>query len=81
MEGNGFKWIGNLATIPVGMPAVDHSGIKSTNANLARAANGLWRPAADSPARGAAEGRYASITTDMDGQPRLARHDVGADQL
>jgi poly(beta-D-mannuronate) lyase len=81
MEGVGFKWIGNLATTPVGKPAFDHPGIKSTNAKLARAANGLWRPAADSPVRGAAEGRFASITTDMDGQPRAERPDVGADQL
>ncbi|HEU0010156.1 MAG TPA: hypothetical protein VFT34_10110 [Verrucomicrobiae bacterium] len=30
---------------------------------------------------GAAEGRFASIKTDMDGQPRAERPDVGADQL
>jgi len=48
---------------------------------MARGANGLWRPAADSPVRGVSESRFASIKTDMDGQPRAESQDAGADQL
>jgi len=80
-EGAGFKWMGNLATSPLGKPDVDHPGITLTNASLARAANGLWRPTADSPLRGAALGSFTNIKTDMDGQPRATRPDVGADQF
>lgn len=47
---------------------------------LARAQDGLWRPAADCPARQAAEGAFAAITHDIDGHPRTGRFDVGCDQ-
>ena len=80
-EGADFKWMGNLATSAGGKPAVDHPGITIANASLARDANGLWRPAADSPVRSAAQGNFTRIKTDMDGQPRATRQDVGADQL
>jgi|SRR6185503_18365314 len=80
-EGAGFKWMGNLATTSEGMPAVDHTGITVTNVLLARATDGLWRPATNSPVRGAAAGQFVVIKTDMDGQPRPMRRDVGADQL
>jgi len=81
MEGAGFKWMGNLATSAGGKTAVDHAGITITNTSLERGANGLWRPAANSPVRGAAQGSFTHIKTDMDGQPRATRQDVGADQL
>ena len=43
--------------------------------------DGLWRPGADSPARGAAEGGFPQIKTDIDGQARRASLDVGSDQV
>lgn len=81
VEGSGFKWMGNLAMTPGGKPAINHAGIVITNASLVRSAHGLWRPAKDSPVRGAAEGRFGSVKTDMDGQARPERCDVGADQF
>ena len=80
-EGAGFKWMGNLATTPAGKPGVDHPGITITIVNLARGANGLWRPATNSPVRGAAKDQFDSVKTDMDGQLRPPRKDIGADQL
>ena len=52
-----------------------------TIVNLARGANGLWRPATNSPVRGAAKDQFDSVKTDMDGQLRPPRKDIGADQL
>lgn len=77
-EGNGFKWIGNLAAETA--PTSEHSGIKMVDLKLAPGKDGLWRPAADSPARGAAEGEFSTVSTDIDGQKRPEHSDVGCDQ-
>jgi len=76
-EGKDFKWLGNVANVA---PA-DAKGIRVADPKLERATDGLWRPAADSPARGAAEGNFSQITADMDGQPRAGRLDAGSDQF
>ncbi len=75
--GNGYKWMGNIAA-PVGP---EHAGLKFVDAKLERGADGLWRPGKDSAVRGAAEGNFPSIKTDIDGQPRQGRADSGCDQL
>ncbi|MDQ3813600.1 MAG: polysaccharide lyase 6 family protein [Armatimonadota bacterium] len=77
-EGEGFHWLGNMATAPA---TTGHKGIRIVDPKLAQSQDGLWRPAADSPVRGAAEGDCAAITTDIDGQPRTGRWDVGCDQV
>jgi poly(beta-D-mannuronate) lyase len=48
---------------------------------LARGESGLLRPSIDSPVHGAVEGDFAKITTDIDGQPRSGKYDVGCDQI
>ncbi len=78
VEGNGFQWMGNLAAAPA---ITDHKGIRMVDPKLERAKDGLWRPAADSPARGAAKGDFPAIKTDIDGQARKRRSDVGSDQV
>jgi poly(beta-D-mannuronate) lyase len=80
-EGKGFKWIGNIATISKPDVQMNHSCIKIEDAKLSRAADGLWRPDANSPARGAAQGEFSEIKSDIDGQPRAGRIDVGCDQV
>jgi poly(beta-D-mannuronate) lyase len=55
-------------------------GIRQLDPTLTKAADGLWRPAADSPAIGSAEGDFADVKLDMDGQQRGGKRDVGADQ-
>jgi poly(beta-D-mannuronate) lyase len=74
--GEGWKWQGNLAA-----GARDaRSGIRSASVQMTRGPDGLLRPVAGSAGVGAAEGRLANVTTDIDGQPRPARCDVGCDQ-
>ena len=80
-EGEGFKWLGNVATISKADSQTNHPGIKIVDVNLARGADGLWRPAASSPVRGAAQGDFAEIKGDIDGQARTGRIDVGCDQI
>lgn len=79
IEGEGFKWAGNL--VAASFTSASHRGLAFTDVKLARGADGLWRPAEKSPARGAAEGDFAAVKTDIDGQPRTGKFDVGCDQL
>src|SRR5258705_980852 len=80
-EGDGFKWIGNVAWAGTNSVAViPRDGIRVVNPKLALAADGLWRPGRDSPLRGAASGDFSSIRTDIDGQERKGPRDAGCDQ-
>jgi poly(beta-D-mannuronate) lyase len=81
---NGFPtnitWEGNLffgGALGIAQPA----GITITNPALAVAADGLYRPAANSPAIDAALGSYTNVVDDMDGQPRVDPKDIGSDEL
>jgi len=80
-ESESFKWLGNVATI--GKPGVqtNHPGIKIADRKVLRSTDGLWRPTEDSPARGGAQGDFAEIKTDIDGQARTGGFDVGCDQI
>ena len=74
-----MAWEGNLmhgASLGITPPA----GITLVNPQLALAADGLWRPATNSPALGGAAGSYPSVVNDMDGQPRTGAKDIGSDQ-
>jgi poly(beta-D-mannuronate) lyase len=76
-EGEYWRWMGNL----VSGATPEHAGLKVADPKLARGTDGLLRPAADSPARGAAEGIFPNVKTDIDGQPRTGKLDVGCDQI
>lgn len=71
-EGN--LWYGGATAI------ADTEGIVQRDPQLARAADGLMRPAQGSPVIGSAVGSYPLVVQDMDGQPRVAPIDAGADQ-
>ncbi len=75
--GSGYKWLGNVTSAE----SSEQKGIRKLDAKLERAKDGLWRPTADSPLRGGGEGDFAFIKTDMDGQERKGRIDVGSDQF
>jgi len=77
-EGAGFKWIGNLAAAAGVTNAA--TKLRMIEPRLLRREDGLWRPAAESDVRQAAEGRFPVVTTDIDGQRRTGRCDVGCDQ-
>ena len=81
---NGFPtnitWQGNIffgGNLGITQPP----GITITNPALSLAADGLHRPATNSPAIDAALGSYTNVVDDMDGQPRVDPKDIGADEL
>jgi poly(beta-D-mannuronate) lyase len=80
-ESESFKWLGNFAMTAKPESATNHLGIKIQDAKLERGADGLWRPAENSPIRGAAQGEFSEIRNDIDGQPRTGRVDAGCDQM
>lgn len=76
------KWGGNLLFArgdakPGDLPT---GGIRVADPKLERGADGLWRPATESPIRGAAIALPFAVPEDLDGQPRTQPADVGADQ-
>jgi poly(beta-D-mannuronate) lyase len=78
-EESNFSWLGNM--VQLSTPETNHPGVRRADPILQRAKDGLLRPAANSPIRGAAHGKFPAIKNDMDGQPRRRRLDVGADQI
>ena len=79
-EGAGFKWMGNIAFgADLGVEKPD--GITVVDPKLARDKDGVWRPGADSPVRGAAQGAFPELRTDIDGQVRTGKYDAGCDQV
>jgi poly(beta-D-mannuronate) lyase len=73
-----FLWEGNFFSgATVGLA---NAGINTTNPLLMLAADGLWRPATNSPVLGAAAGQYATVSDDVDGHPRPSLKDSGCDQ-
>ena len=76
-EGEYWSWLGNL----VSGATTEHTGFKVADLKLARGTDGLLRPTASSPARGAAEGEFPKIKADVDGQPRTGKLDAGCDQI
>ena len=80
-EGKGFKWMGNLASASSVTPKQLREGVTQADLKMERAADGLWRPATNSPVRRSAAGNLPNITTDIDGQRRDTPRDAGCDQL
>lgn len=81
-EGTGWTWQGNLAFGGGLGPKAGDPGITVADPLLQFQGDGLWRPTAASPVVDAAVGDYSNlITLDMDGQPRMAIYDIGADEV
>ena len=78
-EKSNYKWVGNLASATSKDAPAD--AVKVAELTMKRDADGLLRPQTDSPARGAAQGEFAHPKTDIDGQPRPDKTDVGCDQI
>jgi poly(beta-D-mannuronate) lyase len=77
-EGADFQWVGNFASGAAESPA--HEGIRRGDVKLVQGNDGLWRPSADSPVRGAAQGDLPLVKKEMAGRLRSGRLDVGCDQ-
>ncbi len=81
-EGPGWTWQGNYAFGGSLGPKAGAAGIANVNPQLQLGADGLWRPAANSPLINAAVGPTSALApNDMDGQPRIGIADVGADEV
>jgi poly(beta-D-mannuronate) lyase len=78
-RGEGWKWMGNLASI-FELDA-EPQGIHLIDPKLQLADDGIFRPAADSPALHAAQGDFPGIKFDIDGQSREGKYDIGCDQV
>ena len=75
-EGENYKWVGNI----VSGTGEKLANVKSADVKFARDKEGILRPVPNSANRGAAEGTSVQINTDIDGQPRQGKIDVGCDQ-
>jgi poly(beta-D-mannuronate) lyase len=80
-QGAGWTWGGNIAFGGSLGPVAGNPGVAVVDPQLQFGADGLWRPAAGSPAINGGSGDYSSIVShDMDGQVRIDLFDVGADE-
>jgi poly(beta-D-mannuronate) lyase len=73
-------WQGNIffgGTLGITLPASN----SFVDPLLSPAADGLYRPATNSPVIDAALGSYTNVVDDMDGQPRVEVKDIGADEF
>jgi poly(beta-D-mannuronate) lyase len=75
------KWEGNIIFNTQGAGDMPEGSYKSFDPKIAKDKTGGWHLQKGSPAIDAANGDYAKITTDMDGQPRTGKPDVGADEF
>ncbi|MDP4208994.1 MAG: polysaccharide lyase 6 family protein [Bacteroidota bacterium] len=73
-------WKGNILwnTTPGAIPA---EGFTVADPKLVASADGAYHLGSNSPAIGAGIGVYPYVTIDIDGQPRVSKFDVGADQF
>ncbi len=80
-EGSGFTWEGNIA-FGGSLGISPRPGINQVDPQLVQGPDGLYRPAAGSPAINGGSGDYSGlIGVDMDGQARIGLFDVGADEV
>ncbi|HEY8151037.1 MAG TPA: chondroitinase-B domain-containing protein [Vicinamibacteria bacterium] len=74
-------WEGNILWNVPTVGDIPARGYTVENPLLAPDASGVFHIQAGSPAIGSAVGSYSAVTVDMDGQPRDAAKDKGADEL
>lgn len=76
---SGIRWVGNLMHgRELGVPPQD--GIRWQDPLLVKSADGIWRPAPESPSTGTAVNIPQPPTIDIDGQSRQGRLHAGCDQ-
>lgn len=76
-EGEGFVWSGNAATRePSGLAP---EKFRILDPMLERSADHVWKPAENSPVRGAADESFR-VASDIEGQPREGALTIGCDE-
>lgn len=76
----GATWGGNIIWETAGAGVMPAGTYDMINPLLEAKAKGIFRPQAGSPAIDSAIGNYPAVTFDLDGQPRTAPKDKGADE-
>ncbi|HEV8286464.1 MAG TPA: polysaccharide lyase 6 family protein [Chitinophagaceae bacterium] len=74
-------WEGNIIFNTNGAGDMPAGGHKIIDPKLVKDVSGEFHLQTGSPAINAAIGNYTSVTTDMDGQKRIAPYDIGADEV
>jgi poly(beta-D-mannuronate) lyase len=74
-------WEGNIIFSTQGAGDMPQGSYITTDPKLARDATGTFHLQKGSPAIDASKGKYTTVNVDMDGQPRTAKPDVGADEF
>jgi poly(beta-D-mannuronate) lyase len=74
-------WEGNIIFNTNGAGDMPGGSYKIIDPKLVKDALNEFRLQTGSPAANAAAGNYTSVTTDMDGQKRIAPFDIGADEI
>jgi hypothetical protein len=74
-------WTGNILFNVSGPGAMPATGYTITDPMLAKDITGTYHLQAGSPAINAITDTFPAVTTDMDGQPRTAPLDIGADEV
>lgn len=77
----GAVWTGNYLYQTAGPGDMPAGAFQEVNPRLQQDKQGIWRLAKGSPAAAASKAPVPGIVWDMDGQPRTAPLDAGADQL
>lgn len=78
---SGAVWSGNLVWTKAGAGDIPADGFTTKDPRLEPGPGGLKRPPAGSPVLDSAVGSFPMVKTDIDGQPRGAQPDRGADEL
>jgi hypothetical protein len=76
----GGVWEGNIIWETAGAGSMPAGTYDVINPLLEAKANGIFRPQPGSPAIDSASGDYPAVVFDLDGQPRTAPKDRGADE-
>ncbi len=77
----GAVWSDNLLWNTTKVGDLPPEGFKQADPLLAAGSDGIQRPQEGSPAIGTATGAFPGIAFDMDGQPRLEKKSIGADEI
>jgi poly(beta-D-mannuronate) lyase len=74
-----FLWQGNL--VEAAGPIPETVGRRVSDLRFRQSAGGIWRPSADSPVVGAAQGEFPFVTEDIDGHARSEPKDAGCHRI
>ena len=76
-----YVWQDNIVFNTNGLGDIPASGYKNVDPQLEKTSSGAYHLKQGSAAINNATGSFTQVTTDMDGQPRATKPDIGADEV